>query len=225
MSRRGPGLQPHILSGSGACSLGPLAIVTFPLILEVILVNMVSWSSDISHTEPALDRAMDGQRGWCPMFCSLLQDQPYHWGFLWGKMKMTKKMALVAFSSGDFHKDWDSGVQLPRILSLGNGSNLPKVLEHPLGVAACTGLNPRAVSVPPLSLTCLVAASFVCSLFRHSLARSFIHSGKKDWVPSFPQAHARHQDHRNYSNSRLALKQLLRPRENQRDIPGISRHS
>lgn len=146
-------------------------------------------------------------------------------GFPLGKNENDQKDGSSGFQPGDFHKDWDTGVQRPRILSLGNGSNLPKVLEHPLGVAACTGLNPQAVSVPPLSLTCLVAASFVCSLFRHSLAHSFIHSGKKDWVPSLPQAHARHQDHRSDSNSRPALKQLLRPRENQRDIPGISRHS
>lgn len=183
MSRRGPGLQPHILSGSGACSLGPLAIVTFPLILEVILMNMVSWSSDISHTEPALDRGMNGQRGWCPMFCSLLQDQPYHWGFLWGKMKMTKKMALVAFSPGDFHRlgYWGAASQnfelrqwLKSSQSLGapsRGGSLHR--PQPTGcICSSTQSN-------------LLSCCFICLLSIQTFIGSLIHSFRKEGLGAF----------------------------------------
>lgn len=56
VSRSGPGLQPHIPSGSGASSLGPLAMVTFSLDPRDHSGErgQLGEGADGSHTEPAL---------------------------------------------------------------------------------------------------------------------------------------------------------------------------
>lgn len=92
------------------------------------------------------------------MFCSLLQDQPAQWGFLRGKMKMTKKDSSSGFQLWGFSQRLSAlGFKgaASQIGSVGNGSDPSTVLERPLEVGVCTGLNPCASSVPALSPACL----------------------------------------------------------------------
>lgn len=137
------------LGYSPTSHLGQVPLLWEVWTLKVTLVNMATWGRvprAVTQNQPFQDSEWTEEMVPCVLLPTTGLALPIE-----GKMKVTQKMALVVFSSGDFLKDRDCRVQLPRILSSGNGSNPPRVLECPLGATAQTGLNPRASFVPALS--------------------------------------------------------------------------
>lgn len=159
MSRPGPRVQPRILSGPDASSLGPPAMATFPPDPRGHSGErgQLGEGADLSHAEPALTwQYMNRGAAAHVLLPTTGPALPTGVSFV-GEMKMTKRMALMTFSSGDFHKDWVGFEDAdPRNLELGQWLKSSQSLGAPSSGSRLHRPQPKGSMCSRSRSTCLL---------------------------------------------------------------------